>query len=96
MVVEKLYYTIVDEKTGEEERVNIDIKHDNDDQKVALNFPAVAPIGRQQLAELGWLLLALAGDNVDHSSGLELIDGYGIAVPQSWYTNGLAAVLENS
>jgi len=74
---EQIFFTIVDEETGEEKRVNIDFCEVLRHQPTRINFPKVISIGSQQLAELGHLFIALSQHDYDYDSVQELIEGYG-------------------
>lgn len=73
---EQIFYTIVDEETGEEQRVNIDFCEVLRHQPTVIDFPARVSISPQQLAELGHLFIALSQHDYDLDSVHELIEGY--------------------
>lgn len=71
-------YTLIDAADSRREvEAGIDIHPDG----VRLRIPANTTIRREQLFELGWLLIALAGEDHDKESAFELIDGFGLEVP---------------
>lgn len=72
------YYTVINPEDESETKVAI---HHSKSHITVLSIPNSTVICAQQLAELGALFLALAGQEkggVDYSSCLGLLDGYGI------------------
>ncbi len=81
MSTEHFNYTIICPKTRRETRI---VFFQDDAGHVNFALPTnVIIVDKQQLTELGWLFLSLAGDMVDHSSAMELLDGYGLNTPPS-------------
>lgn len=76
---DQIFYTVVDPFTTSETQFNIEF-----DKKLTPGSNIDLKIGnqkltldQQQIAELGFLFLALSGRQYDHDSAWELIDGYG-------------------
>lgn len=74
---ESLFYTVVDTETGEEQRINIEFSTTLRFEPTVIEFPEKVSLSPQQLAELGYLLVALSRYDFDSDSVDELISGYG-------------------
>lgn len=73
-----IFFTIVDPDNGKENRVYINFNTALRHEPTRIEFPKeVVSIDPQQLAELGYLLVALSKGDFDSDSVTELIDGYG-------------------
>lgn len=65
-------FTVVDPETEEETQVSLVAT------PYGYNVAGVS-LDNQQLMELGVLLIALAGQEVDYNSAFEVLDGFGLA-----------------
>lgn len=77
-VSDLLTYTVVDPTNAEETQISI--TH-YEDKSAAIEIPKKVLIGQNQLSELGWLLIAMAGGTYDGDDCAELLDGYGLEIP---------------
>jgi hypothetical protein len=82
---ETLFFTVVNPyKPEQEDRVVfVQERTPHGPGPVHFALPNSLIVDNQQLAELGWLLIALAGKDVDYSSAAELLEGYGKPVPDA-------------
>lgn len=74
---DNIFYTVVDSVTGEEQRLEIDFERVLRLEPTVISFPKkTVSMDPQQLAELGYLLIALSKHDYDMDSVYELIEGY--------------------
>ena len=86
-----LFYTVIKpDEPKIETKINISYRKTNATGYAVMDIGVHSVmIGAQQIAELGVLLLGIAAKldpNVDLDSGLELLDGYEIPVPNKQFS----------